>query len=182
MARKNALIAVSSNETGTELTFTVGNGAGSFTLDLTALADDIRDHALRHGLVQKISDAAAIAKPELPTDPNEAALVKFAAMQSVAERLMAGDWSKRSGDGAGPVAGLIYRAFEQWVADMAKKAKKDAPSSEAIRAVYDAKTRAEQLALRNVPAIGAIIERMKSERGTTASAVDTSSLLGELGI
>ncbi len=183
MARKNALIAVSINEAATELTFTVGEGAGSFTVDMPTLSDDIRNRAQVHGLVQKISDAAAIAKAELPSDPAEAASVKYEAMRSVATRLMEGEWSKRSGDGSAPVAGIIFRAFAEWAADMAKKAKKDVPSTEALRAVYDAKDRAGQLALRTVPAIAKIIERMKSERGASAAnSVDSNALLGELGL
>lgn len=180
MPRKNALITATVGDNGA-LSFTVGN-AGSFTLDPATLADDIRSRAMLHGLVQKVSDAAAIAKSELTGDAAKDAATKLAAMQSVAERLTNGEWSKRSGDGSGPVAGIIYRAFEEWVGAMAAKGKKDAPSAEKTRSVYDAKSRAEQLALRNVPAIAKIIERIKSERGTKGETVDTAELLKELGV
>lgn len=179
MPRKNALITVEPTDNG--LVFTVGS-AGSFTLNPTALGEDIRSRAMLHGLVQKVSDAAAIAKSELSGDAEKDAATKLAAMQSVAERLANGEWSKRSGDGSGPVAGIIYRAFEEWALAMAAKGKKEAPTAEKLRSVYDAKSRAEQLALRNVPAIAKIIERMKSERGTKGETVDTAGLLGELGI
>lgn len=179
MARKNALITVANGDNG--LTFTVGN-AGSFTLNPTALGEDIRTRAMLHGLVQKVSDAAAISKDDLTGDADKDAATKLAAMSSVAERLAAGEWSKRNGDGSGPVAGIIYRAFEEWALAMAAKGKKTAPTPEKLRAVYDAKSRAEQLALRNVPEIAKIIERMKAERGTKGEAVDTAELLGELGI
>ena len=179
MARKNSVVAITL-ENGV---YTFSSPTDSFTFDCNAQSSEIREIALFHGFKQKISDAAAIPRAELPDDPAETALIKFEAMKSVAERLMAGDWSKRSGDGSGPVAGLIYRAFEEWVTDMATKKKTAAPSAEAIRAVYDAKTRAEHLALRSVPAIAKIIERLKSERGASAvSTVDTSSLLSELGL
>lgn len=182
MARKNALITVSADDNGI-LTFTVGEGAGSFTLNPAELADDVRSRAETHGLIQKISDAAAIAKSELSGDAVKDAATKFAAMSSVAERLRSGEWSKRSGDGSGPVAGIIYRAFAEWATAMATKSKKDVPTDEKLRAVYDAKSRADQLALRNVPAIAKIIERIKSERpAKDTAAVDTSALLGELGI
>lgn len=179
MPRKNALIAVTHN--ADVLTFTVGT-AGSFEMNVAALTEEMRNHALLHGLVQKVSDAAAIAKSELTGDVEKDAATKLAAMQSVAERLANGEWSKRSGDGSGPVAGIIYRAFEEWALVMAAKGKKDAPSNEKLRAVYDAKSRAEQLALRNVPAIAKIIDRIKSERGSTGETVDTSALLAELGV
>lgn len=180
MPRKNALISVNAADNGA-LTFTVGN-AGSFTIDPATLADDITRRAMLHGLVQKVSDAAAIAKSELSGDPEKDATAKFEAMKSVADRLVAGEWSKRTGDGSGPVAGVIYRAFEEWVGDMARKAKKPVPEATAIRAKYDAMDRAGQLALRNVPAIAKIIDRIKSERGSKAETVDTGSLLGELGL
>lgn len=180
MARKNALIAVTHNDGA--LMFTVGN-AGSFNVTIADLAAEIQERAMLHGIVQKISDAAAIAKTELTGDAEKDAATKLVAMQSVASRLLDGDWSKRSGDGSGPVAGLIYRAFAEWVSDMSAKKKVAAPTDETMRAVYDAKTRAEQLALRNVLAIGKIIERLKAERGSAAvSSVDTGSLLGELGL
>lgn len=180
MPRKNALITVSRAETGA-LLFTVGS-AGSFTVDPATLADEINSRARDHGLIQKVSDAAAIAKSELTGDADKDAATKLEAMKSVAERLANGEWSKRSGDGSGPVAGIIYRAFEEWALAMAAKGKKTAPTAEKLRSVYDAKSRAEQLALRNVLAIAKIIERMKSERGTKGEMVDTAGLLGELGI
>ena len=182
MARKNALITVALSETGL-LTFTVGN-AGKFDLDRSTLASDIREKAEIHGLVQKVSDAAAIAKDDLKgKSPDEIAATKFEAMKSVADRLISGEWSKRSGDGSSPVAGIIYRAFEEYVTDMAAKRKKTAPAADAIRARYDAMSRAEQLALRNIPEVATIMERIRAERGSKSeSKVDTSGLLKELGL
>ena len=156
-------------------------GAGTINIDLAALSDEIRNRAMVHGIVQKVSDAAAIPKADLPNDPGEAARVKLDAMRAVADRLTDGEWSKRNGEGAGPVAGIIYRAFEEWALARAEAAKK-ALSANQVRLAYDAKDRAGQLALRNVPEIATIIERMKSERGGTSPLVDTAALLGELGI
>lgn len=181
MPRKNSIIAVSVSDANV-LTFAVAD-AGSFDVDVPALDEALRNRAMLHGIVQKVSDAAAIAKSELTGDAVKDAATKLAAMSSVAERLVAGDWSKRSGDGSGPVAGIIYRAFEEWVGAMAAKAKKDVPDATAIRAKYDTMDRAGQLALRNVPAIAKIIDRIKSERPAKEVAnVDTSALLGELGL
>lgn len=177
MARKNSII--SSVYEGDTLTFAV-EGAGEFSLLLSDLSDDIRHEALVHGLRQKISDGAAIPRDQLPDDPTEAAKVKFAAMSEIADRLRNGEWSARRGDGSAPVAGIIYRAFEEWA--MARAAEKGATlSSEQVRASYDARDRAAQLALRNVPAIADIIARMKAERGG-ASSVDADAILADLGI
>lgn len=179
MAKKSI---ISTDVDGNVITFAV-DGAGEFTVDIGALSDDIRARALAHGIIQKVSDGAAIPRAELPANPIDVAKVKFSAMSAIAERLADGEWSKRSGDGSGPVAGIIYRAFAEWVATRATAAKKPVPDDAAIRAVYDAKNRSEQLALRNIPEIAAIIERMKSERGSAAAAkVDTAGLLEELGL
>lgn len=183
MARKNALISVALNDGA--LSFTVGD-AGSFAIDTSTLANDIRNKALLHGLIQKVSDAAAMPKSEFKGKSEaDIASMKFAAMKAVADRLTGEtpEWSKRSGDGSGQVAGIIYRAFEEWVLATAKAKKvKTPPTVEAIRAKYDAMDRAGQLALRNIPEVSAIMERLRSERGSKAEAVDTSALLDELGI
>lgn len=181
MSKKSLINA--SFENGT-LVFTVGE-AGSTEIEIGNLSDDIREKAMLHGLVQKVSDAAAMPKANLTGDAKKDAATKLEAMRAVANRLTDEnpEWNKRSGDGSGPVQGLIFRAFEEWVEAMAKKAKKPAPTADAIRARYDAMDRKEQLALRNVPEIAKIIERIKSERGAAAtSSVDTAGLLGELGL
>ncbi len=174
MARKNSIVSVARNDVDGALTFTVAE-VGEFVVIPGTLSDDVRNRALIHGIVQKISDAAAMGKDATPSD-------KFAAMKSVADRLAEGEWSKRTGEGSTAVAGIIYRAFREFVETSAKAAKKPIPADDAIRAVYDAKSRADQLALRTVPAIATIIERMKSERGTTGTSVDVDALLGDLGL
>jgi len=173
MARKNSIVSVSVSDNDT-LTFAVVD-CGEFSIIPGQLAETIRNRALIHGIVQKISDAAAMGKDATPSD-------KFAAMKSVADRLAEGEWSKRTGEGTGAVAGIIYRAFREFAEASAKAAKKPVPTDEAIRAVYDAKSRADQLALRTVPAIATIIERMKSEKGSTGTSVDVDALLGDLGL
>jgi hypothetical protein len=177
MARKNSVVSVAIENS--IIAFTVVGGAvdgsdATISVNVTNLADEITERATYHGLVQKISDAAALGKDATPSD-------KYNAMLAVADRLIAGEWKQSRGESAGPVAGLIFRAFSQWVADMAKAKKVDAPSAETIRSIYDGKTRAEQLALRNVPAIATIIETLKTAK-TPAKSVDTDSLLADLGL
>lgn len=181
MAKKNALISATHDADKNTLTFTVGD-AGSFDIAIGDLPKELRNRALVHGLVQKISDAAAMPKSELTGDPKKDAKAKLDAMTAVRDRLVAGDWSRRAGEGAGPVAGLIFRAFSEFAENAAKKAKKPVPDAEKLRAFYDKKSRAEQLALRNIPEVAAIIDRMKAERGAETAPVDAGALLGELGI
>jgi len=171
MARKNSVI--SADVTAERIVFTVAD-VGDITVSIESLTDEIRERAMLHGLVQKISDAAALGKDATPSD-------KYAAMQAVASRLLEGDWKQSRGEGAAPVAGIIFRAFSQWVHDRATKAKKPVPSIDDIRKVYDGKTRAEQLALRNVAEIAAIIETLKADRAPK-QAIDSDALLADLGL
>lgn len=173
MARKNAIVSVETcyENDAMGATFYV-EGLAPLILDVAALNTDVTRRALIHGLVQKVSDAAALGKDATPAD-------KHAAMQSVIERLNAGDWNKRSGDGSDSApAGIIFRAFYQFAMDRAAKAKKPVPAEEAVRALYDSKTRSEQLAIRNIPEVKAIMETMRTAK---ASSVDVDSLLAELG-
>jgi len=180
MSKKNSVISATVNDDATAILFTVA-GAGEITLTLSALSDDVRSRAMAHGLVQKISDAAAIPKADLSGDPATDAATKLAAMRAVADRLIAGDWVKRSGDGASPVSGVIYRAFHLYALEAAAAKKAAPPTPEQTRAVYDARDRAGQLSLRSIPRIAEIIETLKAAT-PASSKIDTAALLGELGL
>jgi len=156
-------------------------GAGAINITVANLSDELRARALAHGLVQKISDAAAIKRDDLTGDPLADAKTKFAAMEAVANRLIDGEWAARNGDGTGPVSGIIYLAFEQWALAKATSAKKPLLPA-AIRAAYAGKDRAGQLALRNVPEIAAIIEEIKVKRGAGKTVGSGDALLADLGL
>jgi len=179
MARKNAVVTADKNEAGV---FVFAAGGQTFEINPADLSAEIYtpSKSADYGLVHKVTLGAAIAKADLPEDEQEAALAKFAGMKAVADRLLAGEWSKR-GEGNSQPTGVIFQAFEEWVKNQASKKGVEAPATELVRAKYDAKSRAEQLALRNVPAIAKIIERIKSEAGAAkATAVDTNELLDGL--
>lgn len=170
MAKKNAIVSVEIRDDLTNVLFTVA-GVDNFDINVTELSKELLQRAAIHGIVQKISDAAALGKDASPED-------KFHAMRSVAARLIEGDWNKSrgGGEGSGSPSGLIFRAFYQFAKDRAAKAKKPEPSQDAVRALYDSKSRAEQLALRAIPEIATIMESMRAKKST----VDTDGLLGEL--
>lgn len=178
MARKNSIISAAFNA-GT-ITISV-EGVDTIILPIASLSDDLRERAMVHGLVQKISDGAAIPKTELTgLSEQEIAERKFNAMSAIADRLRGGEWSKRNGDGSGSTpAGVIYRAFHQWACEMATAKKAAIPTETATREVYDKKDRAGQLALRNIPRIAEIIETLRVK---PSNAVDTDSLLSDLGL
>lgn len=173
MARKNAIVSVvfadtkkmvEMSATAQLITITVAGEAKPIILDESKLSVDVLGRALTHGLIQKVSDAAALGKDSTPAD-------KHAAMLATVERLLSGDWNKRGdADGTSPIGGIIFRALLAW---------KSSADPEKLRAWYDAKPRIEQLALRDVPEIKAEMERIKSERGP-GKTIDTSSLLSDL--
>jgi hypothetical protein len=179
MAKKNSIIAFA--ETAGVLSWTVGN-AGTITMPLASLSDELTRQAMIHGLNQKVSDGAAMSKEATAGMTPEAIVeAKYNAMLAIANRLIDGDWSARSGDGSGPIPGIIFRAFAEYARNEAAK-KGVTVSDDRIKQIYDARDKSGQLALRTVPEIAAIIERMKTERGPVAAKVDANALLGELGI
>lgn len=169
MARKNAIVSVSLTEN--DLFFNVAD-TGEIKIRIDELSDDVTRRAMLHGIVQKISDAAALGKDATPSD-------KFQAMRAVADRLIAGNWNKPAGESGAPVQGLIWQAYREVMQSLAAKSKKSV-SDEKLRELYDAKDRAQQLALRTNPDIAKVIERIKSERATSTTAIDTDALLAEL--
>jgi hypothetical protein len=172
MARKNAIVSVAVNDGYTGFTVSV-DGHDPLLINANNLSDEVRNRAVIHGLVQKISDAAALGKDATPAD-------KYNAMKAVVDRLHDGDWSKRGdGNGDGQPAGIIFRAFHQFIIDASAEAGRDAPAEETVRALYDKKTRSEQLALRNDPRIAAIMETLRAAKVKTSS-VDLDSLFAEL--
>lgn len=169
MARKNAIVAV--ELTDNVISFNVA-GTGTIDLDVSALADEVTHRAMLHGIIQKVSDAAALGKDATPSD-------KFQAMKAVADRLIAGNWNKPAGETGAPVQGLIWMAYREVMQSLAAKQKKTV-TDEKLRELYDAKSRADQLALRTNPEISKVIERIKSERATNSNVIDTDALLAEL--
>lgn len=176
MARKNSVISAAFENGMVSITV---EGFTPLTVVLAELPDAIRERAMAHGLIQKISDAAAIKRDELPDDPAKAAAMKYDAMREVFSRIVSGDWNARRGDGNSQPSGLIFRALLEYTNAARKTAKKPPVEEATLREYYDGKTRAEQLAFRNIPAIAAIIERMKSERGGV-SKIDASALIDDL--
>jgi hypothetical protein len=169
MARKNAVVSV--EVTDTMINFVVAD-TGVVHMPFTKLPDDVVRAAMLHGLIQKISDAAALPKNEdgSPASPAD----KMAAMAAVADRLCEGSWNKR-GEASGETApsGLIRRAFVAWCVGEKK-------TEASANAYYNKLDRAGQLALRKIPGVADAMERIKAERGTPAT-VDADALLAEIG-
>lgn len=164
--KRNATITATINDTQLKLTFANGQ---ELVIAAHDLSDDLRVHAIMHGLKQKLVDAAAISRnPET----GRAASVedKYQAVKTVYDRLLAGQWNATR-EGGGNAGGLLFQALCRMY-DGRK-------TPEQLREFLADKSDAEKTALRKNPRIAAIIEEIRAETGKAAS-IDTNELLGEL--
>lgn len=108
-AKSNQVITTT--VTGSTITFNVRD-TGQVVLDLSTIHPDVLQRAALHGMIQRISDRAAIGRnPETgkPASPAE----KLAAMQALAAHYAAGsaDWSPARSEGGGNEGGITLRAL-----------------------------------------------------------------------
>ena len=183
--RKKSNTVVQHGVVGSIITFTVGEQ--SFTVDAAkvvgesawAMLNDLGKSAVVHGIVQKVSDRAAIGRdPEsgLSATPEE----KFAAMKACAERLQnGGPWNAVAVGGTGNAGGLLYRAMRSiypgvwndraaFTAFIKSKAEDLKVSESAVRAGYA-----------EVKAIAKEMEKIRKAEATP-SGVDQATLLSGL--
>ena len=133
------------------------------------LSNHVMEYAIFHGLKQKLVDAAAISRnPET----GRAATVedKFQAVQTVYDRLLAGQWNATR-EGGGATGGLLLQALCRMYAGR--------KTPDELKAFLADKSDAEKTALRKNPRVAQIIEDIRAEQGKAAN-IDTDELLGEL--
>lgn len=130
-------------------------------LNVTALNNETHQIALYHGLAQKGSDPAALAKGSTPAD-------KHAAILAVVGNVQNNQWKKPAGERA-QSSTLLIRA----IAEM-----KSIPVEKATEFI-GGKSSDEKKALSLHPPIAAIIARLRAESGKSAD-VDANALLAEL--
>lgn len=142
-------------------------GAGDVTLNMQALDPALARRAAIHGMIQRLSDAAAIPRnPETgqPASPEE----KRAAIAALADHYASGttEWNRKRAGGEGAVSGgLLRRALEEIYPG------KDIP------AFLKGKTKAEQAALRASPKVAPVIARMQME---STKGIDVEAMLERL--
>jgi hypothetical protein len=139
----------------------------TLSLTIDQLAPPIVEHAIMHGLKQKLVDAAAISRNP---DTGKTASIddKYNAVKEVYDRLLSGQWNKNRDAGA-VRGGLLFRALCMLYPDK---------TGDAIKAFLEKKTAAEKTALRNTPKIADIIATLKADEPDTET--DTDALLDEL--
>lgn len=109
-AKSNSVITHNVSE-DTFITFNV-LGVGSLTLDTTNLSNECRNRAMIHGMIQRISDAAAISR-DTETGQPATAQEKFDAMKRLVDHYESGtaEWSRVAAAGEGKSGGLLARAL-----------------------------------------------------------------------
>jgi len=167
--KSNSVITHVINASGNLLAFRV-MGAGEVALDMLKLNEAIITRAAIHGMIQRISDAAAISRdPETgkPATPAE----KLAAMSALVEHYHSGasEWS-RVGVGGGPKGGFLFEALVRMY---------PAKTAEDIRTWLDGQSKSAQAALRANPKVAGVISTIRDER-LVGTDVDTEALLAEI--
>lgn len=129
--------------------------------------------AVGHGLVQKLGDAAAGAES---TDD------AFEAILEVATRFQKGDWTKaREGGGSAKGASELVTALTEYMQSQAADEEAKAKiTKDTVRDLLGNVSPAEKNALRKVPEVAAIIERLKAERAPTKAEQEKVAKAGEL--
>lgn len=163
---------------GGVIEFTV-KGAGSFRLDPNALSQAVRDRAMLHGLIQRVSDKAALGRDPvtgLPASPQD----KLDRMRALAEFYMEGGdaWSpdrEASGEGGGKASLTmqgIAAYFKTSVADAERRVLGLAERKGVDRKVMVA-------ALAKEPAIIQAIADIKAARAPAGGAGLLAEMAGE---
>lgn len=143
--------------------FVLGNKL-EVAVSLEQLDAQTKERLMLHGLAQKVGDAAAGFSKT--SDFSGA----FGAMQAVADNLLNGVWTNRSGNGAGDLV--------QAIADL------QGVSIETAQAAVDRMDEEQQTTFLKHPAIKAKMAEIKAERAkANAAGVDgLGDLMKELGL
>lgn len=144
-------------------------GVGDIALNMAAISSENKARACLHGMIQRISDAAAISRD---SETGEAATPqdKYDAMQRLVTHYESGtsEWSRRPVAGEGKSGGLLFKALCAMSAET--------KTADEIREWMATKTKAQLTALRNSPKVAAIIAELRP----VSIEVDADALMDEL--
>lgn len=169
--KSNSVVTHRLEAEGRAIVFVVKD-AGEVTLDLGKLSNAVFTRAATHGLIQRVSDRAAIGrdpKTFKPVDP----MVKLEAMRGLVEHYHTGteDWAMvRVGGGAGPGQETL------WLVAALREIYPQR-TEEQLRSWLGKRTKAEKAALMTSDKVGPVVERLRSEAG---EGVKAEELLSEL--
>lgn len=149
-------------------------GAGEFTLDTTKISEAIRSRAMLHGLIQRISDAAAIGRDPATGKPvADAPQLKLANMRRLADHYMSGSefWTVPREPSTGPGLDRLILAA---VCEATGKSDADVRlmvSEGSTKHAIAAKVYLESLA--GAAKVKPIYERMKAEQASALAKAVT---------
>jgi hypothetical protein len=163
MAEKKVTKSIAEDNSGVGFTFADGS---VLTANLSELSDEMRTQLALHGLSQKIGDSYA----------GEDAENCETIAGKVWEQLVEGNWSVRTGGGAGPrisqLAEALSRATEESVQDcVAKIADMDDETKKSVRSHPTIKAHLAQIKLEKAEA-----EATKATLDSAGESFDFSSL------
>lgn len=164
---KTGLYQFVANDTAAQ--FLLADGT-SIDVRLGDLTDEIKHALMLHGLKQKVADAAAIPR-DTETGRSATDADKIKAMRAVADRIIAGEWAARAGEGGGAPRSLLQRALERLYPQRTR---------EEIAEFLAGMDKKQQSALRMSPKVAPIIAGLRDEAARGAKGVDADELLGEL--
>jgi hypothetical protein len=157
-------------------------GAGELTLDVAKLSEENRQRAVCHGMVQRVSDAAAMAR-DAKTGASATPQEKFAAMQRLVEHYAGGstEWSPaRSVEGVGrpranPQGELLVAALKIF-----NPAKGEETIREFVKARSSAQITALLLSEQLKEAVELAREQLREQEARLAEGVNAEELLSGL--
>lgn len=138
----------------------------SLSVSAETLSSEILDHAIMHGLKQKLVDAAALSR-DPKTGASATIAEKETAVRDMAQRLSEGTWNTRGTGDGGSMDGLLVTA-------LCEMQPKKEPAK--IREWVGGLDKSQQSAMRANPKVAAIIARIQTERAT-AKGIDTDAML-----
>ncbi len=146
------------------------NGVAHITLKIGNLAPQITERAMLHGLIQRVSDAAAISR-DTKTGKSATPADKLAAMSEIVEHYNAGSSEWRIARAAGDGIGRSYLLMA--LVELYPKRDRNELST-----WLKARTAEERRGLELDPTVKPVIDRMRAQ---SVGQVDTGSLLAGLG-
>lgn len=144
---------------------------GDIKLEISALSESNQERAMIHGMIQRISDAAAIPR-DTTTGKSATPQEKFDAMAKLVAHYESGtsEWSRVRESGEGNSGGLLLAALTRL---------SPTKSKDEIRTWMKSQTRAQLDALRDTDRIKKVID---SIRPAPSISVDTDAMLAGIGI
>lgn len=145
-------------------------GVGALFLNMDNVSQDVANRAAIHGMIQRISDAAAIPR-NTETGQSATPEEKYEAMRKLVEHYESGttEWSRKPAAGEGSKGGLLFKAL--CIMSPSK-------SPDEIRDWMASKTKAQLAVIRTSAKVAAVIDSIRPKD----ESIDVDAMMDELDI